>query len=269
MPHNLVITAPGAMERIGQAAELMGPKGAERHHVPPDQDVLWHTDLLMPGQSTRLMFEAPETPGEYPFVCTFPGHWRVMNGVMHVVQGFDDKLNQRDAAPMVETAATREFVKMWTMKDFEGSFEDGWTKNLSLTTGSKLMDEAGCIKCHKFNDRNKDNPVDITAVNKKYQGLELLRQILEPSKTLLEGFENWGVALKDDDWIVGRIAKEDDHTLHLVPNMQAPEEVVVINKSEIEERRKMKLSAMPTGLLVTLTKDEILALVHYLQSGEQ
>jgi azurin len=24
--------------------------------------------------------------GEYPYVCTFPGHWRIMNGVLQVVQ---------------------------------------------------------------------------------------------------------------------------------------------------------------------------------------
>jgi azurin len=25
--------------------------------------------------------------GDYPFVCTFPGHWRIMNGVLTVTGG--------------------------------------------------------------------------------------------------------------------------------------------------------------------------------------
>ena len=28
--------------------------------------------------------EPPATPGDYPYVCTFPGHGVMMRGVMHV-----------------------------------------------------------------------------------------------------------------------------------------------------------------------------------------
>jgi azurin len=31
-----------------------------------------------------MRFEAPEKPGRYPYLCTFPGHWVVMKGVMIV-----------------------------------------------------------------------------------------------------------------------------------------------------------------------------------------
>jgi len=39
-----------------------------------------------PGESFTLEFSAPEEPGDYPYVCTFPGHWRGMNGTMRVVR---------------------------------------------------------------------------------------------------------------------------------------------------------------------------------------
>ena len=29
-------------------------------------------------------FDAPAEPGVYPYVCTFPGHWKVMNGELIV-----------------------------------------------------------------------------------------------------------------------------------------------------------------------------------------
>ncbi len=32
----------------------------------------------------KTAFTAPKEPGEYPYVCTFPGHWRLMKGVMTV-----------------------------------------------------------------------------------------------------------------------------------------------------------------------------------------
>ena len=46
--------------------------------------MLWATKLLQPGQTAELSFIAPN-PGAYPYICTFPLHWKLMNGVMHVV----------------------------------------------------------------------------------------------------------------------------------------------------------------------------------------
>jgi azurin len=40
--------------------------------------------LVNPGQTYTLTFKAPAKVGDYPYVCTFPGHWTLMNGVMHV-----------------------------------------------------------------------------------------------------------------------------------------------------------------------------------------
>lgn len=86
MPHNLLVTAPGALERVGTAAERMatGPDGFTKHFVPDTPEVLWATKLLQAGETEILRFEAPTEPGRYPFVCTFPGHWRTMNGTMLV-----------------------------------------------------------------------------------------------------------------------------------------------------------------------------------------
>ena len=33
-----------------------------------------------------IEFTAPAEPGDYPYICTFPGHWRLMNGVLHVTK---------------------------------------------------------------------------------------------------------------------------------------------------------------------------------------
>jgi azurin len=86
MHHNLVITKPGKKETVGAAADKMAadPNAAERNYVPQTNDVLFATPLLNPDDSYSLKFKAPTTPGEYPFICTFPGHWRIMQGVMIV-----------------------------------------------------------------------------------------------------------------------------------------------------------------------------------------
>ncbi|MFX0556675.1 PVC-type heme-binding CxxCH protein [Maribacter sp. CXY002] len=86
MQHNLVITMPGAMEKVGAAADKMAvdPNAAQLNYVPQMGEVLFATALLNPNDTVTLQFTAPTTPGKYPFICTFPGHWRIMQGVMIV-----------------------------------------------------------------------------------------------------------------------------------------------------------------------------------------
>jgi azurin len=86
MQHNFLLGAQGSLERIGTAADAMmtGPDGLAQQYVPPIPEVLFATALVDPGQTLTVQFKVPEQPGDYPYVCTFPGHWRVMNGIMHV-----------------------------------------------------------------------------------------------------------------------------------------------------------------------------------------
>ena len=86
MQHNLLITDIGKLEVVGKAADKMAadPKAAERQYVPDIPEVLFSTKLVNPQEIVRLKFIAPTKPGDYPFVCTFPGHWLIMNGVMKV-----------------------------------------------------------------------------------------------------------------------------------------------------------------------------------------
>jgi azurin len=86
MQHNLVIGKPKSLEKIGKAADKMitDPNGASNNYVPEMPEILFATSLVNPDQTVRLRFTAPAKPGDYPYICTFPGHWRLMNGVMTV-----------------------------------------------------------------------------------------------------------------------------------------------------------------------------------------
>lgn len=86
MPHNVVFVKPGSAGRVGKAADAMAtlPNGFEKNFIPASSDVLFATPLVNPGKSFRLTFTAPAEPGEYPFLCSFPGHWQVMQGILTV-----------------------------------------------------------------------------------------------------------------------------------------------------------------------------------------
>jgi hypothetical protein len=69
----------------------------ERQYVPASNKVLLASGLLQPRQSERLSFTAPTRPGVYPYVCTYPGHWRRMYGALYVVEDLDEYLADPEA----------------------------------------------------------------------------------------------------------------------------------------------------------------------------
>jgi azurin len=94
MDHNLVITRPGAREKVVNAALNLGEKGPEMNYVPRSGDILYSLPVVPPHQTKTLTFKAPEQPGVYPYVCTYPGHGFVMYGALYVT---------RDALPPLES----------------------------------------------------------------------------------------------------------------------------------------------------------------------
>lgn len=85
MPHNLLITATGAADEVYRLAMDLGGEGFEKDFTPDTPQVLQGAQLLNAGESELLEFNAPSAPGEYPFLCSFPGHGELMRGVMRVV----------------------------------------------------------------------------------------------------------------------------------------------------------------------------------------
>ena len=91
MPHNLIVSKPGSLEAVGTAGGAMPmPTDPDaKAFVPDSPAVLFSTKLIKEGETERLGFTAPKEPGEYVYVCTFPGHWVRMYGVMLVVASLD------------------------------------------------------------------------------------------------------------------------------------------------------------------------------------
>lgn len=85
-PHNIVFTKAGAKDKVMMAAMQMAasPDGMTKGYIPEGEDVLFHTKLLQPTQSEVLEFTAPAEAGQYPYLCTFPGHGMLMHGIMSV-----------------------------------------------------------------------------------------------------------------------------------------------------------------------------------------
>jgi putative heme-binding domain-containing protein len=86
VPHNWVLVKPGMLKTVGERANrlIADPDAVASNYVPKAEEVLVYTDVVPPQGSMAIHFRVPKKRGRYPFLCTFPGHWMVMNGEMLV-----------------------------------------------------------------------------------------------------------------------------------------------------------------------------------------
>jgi azurin len=84
-PHNIVIGSAGSKDKLMGLAMQMAtaPDGMAKGFIPEAPEILFHTKLLQPNETETIEFTAPAA-GDYPYLCTFPGHAVLMNGVMKV-----------------------------------------------------------------------------------------------------------------------------------------------------------------------------------------
>jgi azurin len=79
MPHNWVLVNPGTQAQVA----LAGVDKKADGYLVEGPDVLAHTPLAPPQKTAEVTFTAP-APGEYPYICTVPGHYMLMKGMLTV-----------------------------------------------------------------------------------------------------------------------------------------------------------------------------------------
>ena len=271
MPHNLLLATPGSLAELGLAAEKLAndPAFAAKQFVPPGKKVLHATKMLQPGQVDRLQFIAPTTPGDYVYVCTFPGHWRVMNGVMKVVAKLADVPPEELNPPTTIVKEVRPFVRNWTVEELTPDLIN-LDKPRSFARGKELFKASSCIQCHKMNREGGDLGPDLFETSKKLANLkmskiDLLREVLDPSKVIEEKYRPRTFITTNNQVFSGLVVYRDKKIVRIANNPQEkPKEIAV---ADIEEETPSKISIMPNGLLVTLQREEIYDLLAYIVAG--
>ena len=261
MPHNLVVTAPGGVEEIGPLTETMPPEpdARGRVYIPPSPKVLHATKLVESGQQARLSFTAPEKPGDYEYVCTFPGHWRLMRGKLAVVEDVE--------AYLASHAAVQPKITEWKIEDIVpqlATLEAG----RNLARGKEVFTKLACATCHKLGAEGVSYGPELTDVFPRYlnNSAEVVRQILDPSLVVSNRYRGFEFELKDGDELSGMVLKEEGEEL-VVQSGPAASLIRLLKKADIKTQRPQKSSLMPSGLLNTLSAEEILDLLAFVKSG--
>ena len=85
MGHNFVLLKMGTRT---QDFGMKAMKATTTDYVPTDdetkKEVIAHTKVVGGGESDTITFTAPKEAGEYPYICSFPGHFTLMQGVFTV-----------------------------------------------------------------------------------------------------------------------------------------------------------------------------------------
>jgi putative heme-binding domain-containing protein len=276
MPHNFVLTQPGALQEIGTQAEAQAtqPGAQERHYVPESNKVLLASRLLQPREAQKLRYTAPTQPGVYPYVCTYPGHWLRMHGALYVVEDLDDYLADpegylvRRPLPIAdELLKFNRPRKEWTLTELSPAVEP-LPAGRSFANGKQMFQVAACIACHKFGGVGQEFGPDLTKLDPKQQSpLEILRDLVEPSVRINEKYQTWSFETQAGKVITGLIVGETPDEVKVVENPQVSTTPIVLKPADIVKREKSPNSIMPKGLLDKLTKEEILDLIAYVAAG--
>ena len=268
MPHNLLVTTPGKMMEVAQAAERMAtsPDAFAKGFVPDSKEILHTTTLLQSGETERLVIVAPSQAGDYPYVCTFPGHWRTMAGVMHVVDDVDAYLAKNPIAEPTEIGEVRPFVRDWKLEEL--SEQVAGMKGRSFSNGKLLFTTVACFACHQMNEVGGRVGPDLAKLEAKKDRLHVLTSIIDPSKEIDKKFQGWVVVTDAGKQFTGMKVAEDDNSVTLMPNPLGIEncEPIVISKDEIDIIQPSPISLMPAKLLNTMTIEEVLDLIAYIDA---
>lgn len=82
--HNLAVIKPGTRQSVLEATIALGPKAIEKNFIPDTPALLGSTPQVAPGRRFTLYLTLPDKPGDYEYVCTYPGHGQLMWGTLKV-----------------------------------------------------------------------------------------------------------------------------------------------------------------------------------------
>ena len=267
MPHNLVITVPGALKEVAQLGLQAGPGGGWNglQYVPESDLVLHATQMVPTNGLARLTFDAPTEPGEYPYVCTFPQHWYRMYGVMVVVEDLD-AWQKNPVEPANPIGSNRSFVRSWKVEDLTDELESG-LRGRTAEIGKKMFEEASCAGCHKVQGQGGAIGPELTDLFTRWKGdrVSVLREILDPSHKVDAKYAMQRVLTVDGRTITGILVSEDDDNVKLIASAEA-KEPLVIAQDDIDAMVPSSVSMMPKALLDQYTQDEIFEILAYLES---
>ncbi|HCN30200.1 MAG TPA: heme-binding protein [Verrucomicrobiales bacterium] len=133
----------------------------------------------------------------------------------------------------------------------------------NVALGEQIFTKATCVACHTVKETEAQKGPYLGNIAQTYKRPELAEAILDPNKTIAQGFASEMITMKDGTAQMGFITQEGANEVKL-RNIAAQE--FTFKTADIKERQKLPMSMMPPGLMMNFTVLEFASLLDYLES---
>jgi putative heme-binding domain-containing protein len=175
-------------------------------------------------------------------------------------------LDTTPAAPQPGApAVVRQFQKNWTVAELVPDLDKA-AHGRNFARGKEIFSSVLCIQCHHFAQGGGSVGPDLSAVGSRFNHHDILESIIEPSKVISEQYASLIVTTKGGDTLIGLVAEQNADHLTLVTDPIAGTKKT-IPAADVKTKEISPVSMMPPGLINVLTKEEILDLLAYIESG--
>jgi putative heme-binding domain-containing protein len=154
----------------------------------------------------------------------------------------------------------------WKVADFRDELARP-LRGRSFEQGKQVFLGASCFACHQIGGKGGQVGPDLSKLDEKMRGLELLTHILEPARRIEDPFKGRVVTTVKGKVYTGFVVAEDKNEIRLTPEPLGKQPPTVISKDTIDEVQLSNVSAMPDGALNPFDKQQVLDLLAYIESG--
>lgn len=154
----------------------------------------------------------------------------------------------------------------WTFDELLSYLTSPEAAKASAERGSTVFAKAQCAQCHRMGDRGEAIGPDLTTIAQRFQKREILESIVHPSQVISDQYASRTLQLVDGRTLTGMATEQADGSIAV---LQSDGQKLRLTADQIEEVLPSKKSAMPDGLLNTLTLEEIADLFAYLNEPQR
>jgi putative heme-binding domain-containing protein len=133
----------------------------------------------------------------------------------------------------------------------------------NVALGEQIFTKATCVACHTVKETEAQKGPYLGNIAQTYKRPDLAQNILDPNKTIAQGFASEMITMKDGTSQMGFITLEGANEVKL-RNIASQE--FTFKTADIKERQKLPTSMMPPGLMMNFTVKEFASLLDYLES---
>ena len=133
----------------------------------------------------------------------------------------------------------------------------------NVALGEQIFTKATCVACHTVKETEAQKGPYLGNIAQTYKRPDLAQNILDPNKTIAQGFASEMITMKNGNAQMGFITLESASEVKL-RNITSQE--FTFKVADIQSRQKLPTSMMPPGLMMNFTVKEFASLLDYLES---